>query len=56
MLTTSSEIGTEALGFLFSPTLIVAAIAIWLLIATGIVGRVVQYFEELPHRCSPRQL
>ena len=39
----------EAAGFLLSPVLIVVAVVVWLLLATGTAGRVVQYLEELPH-------
>jgi hypothetical protein len=53
VLTTSYQIGIEVLGFLFNPGLIFPAVAIWLLIATGVVGRVVHYFEELPHPMQP---
>ncbi len=46
----SFEIDFEAAGLLFSPVLIAVAAVIWLLLATGIVGRVHQYFEELLQR------
>lgn len=46
----SYEIGIEAAWLLFSPAVIAVAAVIWLLLATGAVGRVVLYFEELPHR------
>ena len=42
----------QALGSLAGPVVIVAAASIWVLLATGVVGRVAQYFEELPHRRS----
>ncbi len=56
MQTATYEIAIEAAGFLFgpagflfSPRLLAVAAAVWLLLATGIMGRVVQHLEELPH-------
>ncbi len=39
----------DAAGFLFSPVLIGVAAVVWLLLITGIAGRVLQYFQELRH-------
>lgn len=49
MQTATYEMVIEAAGFLFSPVPIVVVAVVWLLLATGIVGRVVQHLEELPH-------
>ncbi len=46
MQTATYEIAIEAAGFLFSPVLLAVAAVVWLLLATGIVGRVVQHLEE----------
>ncbi len=49
MQTATYEMAIEAAGFLFSPVQIADAAVFWLLLATGIVGRVVLHLEELPH-------
>ncbi len=49
MHSATHEIEIEAVGSLFSPEVIVVAVVVWLLVATGIAGRVMQYLEELPH-------
>ena len=61
MQTAIYEMAIEAAGFLFSPAEflfspvpIAAAAVVWLLLATGIVGRVVQHIEELPLFKAPK--
>ncbi len=49
MQTATYEMAIEAAGLLFSPVQIAVVAVVWLLMATGIVGRVVRHFEELPH-------
>ena len=49
MLIASQEIEVVVPGFLVSPEVIVVAVLVWLLIATGTVGRVAHYIEELSH-------
>ncbi len=58
MQTATYEVAIEAVGLLFSPVPIAVAAVVWLLLATGIVGRVVQHLEELPHlrAAQPRLL
>jgi hypothetical protein len=50
MKTAIYEMAIEAVGFLFSPVQIAVAAVVWLPLVTGIVGRVVQHLEKLPHR------
>ena len=53
----SYEIDIEAAGLLFGPVLIAVAAVVWLLLATGAAGRVVQYIEELLYlRAAKAQL
>ncbi len=49
MQTATHEMAIEATGFFFRPVLLAIAAVFWLLLATGIAGRVVQHLEELPH-------
>ena len=39
-------------GLVVTPVVLLAAAAIWLLLATGAVGRIVLFCEELAHRRS----
>jgi hypothetical protein len=49
MQTATYEMAIEAARLLFSSMRIAVAAVVWLLLASGIVGRVVQHLEELPH-------
>ena len=39
----------DAVAFFLSPVLISVAAVVWLLLITGIAGRVLLYFQELGH-------
>lgn len=53
---TTFEIGIAAAGFLLSAVPMVVTLVVWLLLATGTAGRVVQYFEELSHRPAAKAI
>ena len=49
MQTATYEMAIEAAGFFFSPVQLAVVAVFFLLLAIGVVGRVVQHLEELPH-------
>ena len=53
-LVSTSSIG-ELLALVGMPIAIVATL-VALTLATGLAGRIVLYFEELPHRTTPRSV
>ena len=46
------EIDAVQAGLLVSNAMLLTAAAIWLLLVTGVVGRIALLFEERPHRRS----
>ena len=52
----SYEIDVAQAGIVVTPVVLLAALAVWLLLATGAVGRIVLFCEELAHRRSARTI
>jgi len=50
----SYEIDVAQAGLVVTPVVLLVAAAIWLLLATGVVGRIVLFCEELAHRRTAR--
>ncbi len=52
----SYEIDVAEAGLVVTPVVLLAALVVWLLLATGAVGRIVLFCEELAHRRSARTI
>lgn len=46
----SYEIDVAQAGLVVTPVILLAAAGIWLLLASGVIGRIALFFEEMPHR------
>ena len=47
------DINPQQAALLFSPGTLTAAAGIWLMVASGLVGRAALYLEEKAHRPEP---
>jgi hypothetical protein len=52
----SYEIDVAQAGLVVTPVVLLAAAAIWLLLATGAIGRIVLFCEQLAHRRTARKM
>ena len=50
----SLEINVVQAGLLVSNAMLIAAAGIWLLLMTGVAGRIALLVEEMPHRRDPK--